>query len=287
MPEKDYYEVLGVNKKASPEDIKRAYRKLAVKYHPDKNPGNKQAEDKFKEASNAYQVLSDPEKRKIYDIRGHAGVHDSGFQGFNNFDEIFSQFGDIFGQQIFGNFGDVFGDVFSKRGSHFNSRPGGDMQSKLSITFEESVFGAEKQIRIDNRTITVKIPPGIKDGQMLRLAGQGKSVSGGNRGSLHVKISVQPHSDFKREDLNLVTQITVPFTLAALGGKIRIPMLRGQVELKIPPGTQPNHQLRIRGRGINSSSGRTGDLRVEIKVEIPRSLTRKQKELLREFEKKS
>ena len=287
MPEKDYYEVLGVKKKASPEDIKRAYRKLAVKYHPDKNPGNKQAEDKFKEASNAYQVLSDPEKRKIYDLRGHAGVHDSGFQGFNNFDEIFSQFGDIFSQQIFGNFGDVFGDVFTRRGSHVNTRTGGDLQSKLSITFEESVFGAEKQIRIDNRIITVKIPPGIKDGQILRLTGQGKSVSGGNRGSLHVKISVQPHSNFKREDLNLVTQTTVPFTLAALGGKTRIPMLRGEVELKIPPGTQPDHQLRIRGRGINDSSGRTGDLRVEIKVEIPRSLTGKQKELLRKFEKKS
>ena len=286
MPEKDYYEVLGVNKKASPEDIKRAYRKLAVKYHPDKNPGDKNAEDKFKEASNAYQVLSDPEKRKIYDIRGHAGVHDSGFQGFTNFDDIFSQFGDIFGQEIFGNFGDVFGDVFTRRGSRIHTRSGGDLQTKLTISFEESVFGAEKQIRVDNRTITVKIPAGIKDGQTLRLTGQGKSVNGGNRGSLHAKISVQPHSNFKREDLNLVTQITVPFTLAALGGKIRLPMLREQVELKIPPGTQPDQQLRLRGRGINDASGRKGDLRVEIKVEIPRSLTKKQKELLREFEKK-
>ena len=287
MPEKDYYEVLGVSKNASPEDIKRAYRKLAVKYHPDKNPGNKNAEDKFKEASNAYQVLSDPEKRKIYDLHGHAGVHDSGFQGFTNFDEIFSQFGDIFGQKIFGNFGDVFGDVFTRRESRFHSCPSGDIQENLTIAFEESVYGAQKQIRVDNRTITVKIPSGIKDGQMLRLTGQGKSVSGGKRGSMHVKISVQPHSDFKREDLNLVTQITVPFTVAALGGKIRVPMPRGQVELKIPPGTQPDQQLRMRRQGISDSSGRTGDLRVEIKVEIPRSLTGKQKQLLREFEKKA
>ena len=286
MPEKDYYEVLGVSKNASPEEIKRAYRKLAVKYHPDKNPGNNKAEDKFKEASNAYQVLSDSEKRKIYDLHGHAGVHDSGFQGFTNSDEIFSQFGDIFSQEIFGNFGDVFGDMFTRRGSPFHTRPSGDSQANLTITFEESVFGSEKQIRVDNRTITVKIPSGIKDGQTLRLTAQGKSVSGGKRSPLHLTISVQPNPNFKREELNLVTQITVPFTLAALGGKIRVPMLRGQVELKIPPGTQPDQQLRLRGRGITDSSGRTGDLRVKIKVEIPQSLTGEQKELLREFEKK-
>jgi molecular chaperone DnaJ len=286
MPEKDYYEVLGVSKNASPEEIKRAYRKLAVKYHPDKNPGNNKAEDKFKEASNAYQVLSDSEKRKIYDLHGHAGVHDSGFQGFTNSDEIFSQFGDIFSQEIFGNFGDVFGDMFTRRGSPFHTRPSGDSQANLTIAFEESVFGSEKQIRVDNRTITVKIPSGIKDGQMLRLTGQGKSVSGGKRSPLHLTISVQPNPNFKREELNLVTQITVPFTLAALGGKIRVPMLRGQVELKIPPGTQPDQQLRLRGRGITDSSGRTGDLRVKIKVEIPQSLTGEQKKLLREFEKK-
>ena len=285
MPEKDYYEVLGVSRKASPEEIKRAYRKLAVKYHPDKNPGNKAAEEKFKDASNAYQVLSDPEKRKIYDLRGHAGVHDAGFQGFTNFEDIFSQFGDVFGRDIFGSFGDVFGDVFTRREPGPHTQHSGDLQTKLTISFEESVFGAEKLIRVNNRTITVKIPPGIKDEQALRLSGQGELIGGGRRGSLLVRISVQPHPTFKREDLNLVTQVTIPFTLAALGGKTRIPTLRGQVELTVPPGTQPGQQLRLRGQGITGPSRRKGDLRVQIKVEIPRSLTERQKELLEDFEK--
>ncbi|MCZ6680058.1 MAG: DnaJ domain-containing protein [Candidatus Poribacteria bacterium] len=281
MPERDYYEVLGVNRKASPEEIKRAYRKLAMKYHPDKNPGDKAAEEKFKEASNAYGVLSDTEKRKIYDIRGHAGVHDAGFQGFTNFEDIFSHFG----RDIFGSFDDVFGDIFSRQGRGFHTPPrGGDLQTKLTISFEESVLGAEKRIQVNHRAITIKIPPGIKDGQTLRLSGQGDSVGGGRSGSLFVKISVQPHPNFKREGLDLVTQVTTPFTTAALGGKIRVPTLKGHVELKIPAGTQPGQQLRLRGQGITDASRRKGDLRVQIKVEIPRSLTKKQKQLLEEFE---
>jgi len=285
MPERDYYEVLGVSKNASPEEIKRAYRKLAMKYHPDKNPGNKGAEDKFKEASNAYEVLSDPEKRKIYDQRGHAGIHDSGFQGFRNYEDIFAHFGDIFGRDIFGSFGDVFGDAFGRASGSRRMQRGSDLQAKLTIPFTDSVFGAEKQIQVNGRTLTIRIPTGIKDGQTLRLSGQGESIGGGKRGSLYVKISVQPHPNFSREDLDLVTQVTVPFTLAALGGKIRVPTLKEQVELTIPPGTQPGQQLRLRGQGIIDASGRKGDVRVQIKVEIPRSLTRKQKELLKEFEK--
>ncbi|RKU07942.1 molecular chaperone DnaJ [Candidatus Poribacteria bacterium] len=286
MAERDYYEVLGVNRNASPEEIKRAYRKVALQHHPDKNPGDKTAEEKFKEASNAYDVLSDSEKRKIYDIRGHAGVHNAGFQGYTNFEDIFTNFGDIFGREVFGNFGDVFGDVFSRENpTGFGPQRRGNLRTKLKIPFEESILGAEKRIQVNDRTLTIKIPAGIKDGQSLRLAGQGDLTASGQRGSLIVKIAVQPHPDFKRENLDLVTQATVPFTTAALGGKVRIPTLKGEIDLKIPAGTQPEQQLRVRGAGVVDSSRRKGDLRVQIKIKIPRSLTRKQKELLKELEK--
>ena len=281
MAERDYYEVLGVGRNASPEEIKRAYRKVALKYHPDKNPGDKTAEEKFKEASNAYDVLSDPEKRKIYDIRGHAGVHNAGFQGYTNFEDIFTNFGDVFG-----DFGDVFGDVFSRENpTGFGPQRRGNLRTRLTILFEESILGTEKRIQVNDRTLTIKIPPGIKDDQSLRLASQGDLNASGQRGSLIVKIAVQPHPNFKRENLDLVTQATVPFTTAALGGKVRVPTLKGHIDLKIPAGTQPEQQLRVRGGGVVDSSKRKGDLRVQIKIEIPRSLTRKQKELLKELEK--
>ena len=286
MAERDYYEVLGVNRNASPEEIKRAYRKVALQHHPDKNPGDETAEEKFKEASNAYDVLSDPEKRKIYDVRGHAGVHNAGFQGYTNFEDIFTNFGDIFGREVFGNFGDVFGDVFSRENpTGFSPQRRGNLRTRLTIPFEESILGAEKRIQVNDRTLTIKIPQGIKDGQSLRLAGQGDLNASGQRGSLIVKIAVQPHPNFKRENLDLVTEAAVPLTTAALGGKVRIPTLKGEIDLKIPAGTQPEQQLRVRGAGVVDSSKRKGDLRVQIKIEIPRSLTRKQKELLKELDK--
>ena len=285
MAQRDYYEVLGVSRDASPDEIKKAYRKLAVKYHPDKNPGNAAAEEKFKEASNAYEVLSDPKKRQIYNQRGHAGVNDMGFHGFTNMDDIFSNFGDIFGRTVFGNFGDVFGDVFNRQAPGTPQTQAMDTRIKLTISFVEAVYGTEKQVNVQGKSITIKIPAGIKDGQTLRLQGQGGRAAGSRQSSsLLVTISVEPHPNFSREGLDLITQITVPLTRAVLGGKVRVPTLTGQINLTIPQGSQPGSQLRLRGQGIVDSAGRKGDLRVMVQVEIPKSLTRKQKDLLNELD---
>jgi DnaJ-class molecular chaperone len=286
MAQRDYYEVLSVSRDASPDEIKKAYRKLAVKYHPDKNPGNAAAEEKFKEASNAYEVLSDPKKRQIYNQRGHAGVNDMGFHGFTNMEDIFSNFGDIFGRTVFGNFGDVFGDAFNRQTPGKPQAQAADMRIKLTVSFMEAAYGTEKQVNVQGKNITIKIPAGIKDGQTLRLQGQGGRALGSRQsGSLFVTISVDPHPDFKREGLDLITQVAIPFTLAALGGKVRVPTLTGQINLTIPQGSQPGSQLRLRGQGIIDSAGRKGDLRVLVQVEIPMSLTRKQKDLLNDFDK--
>ena len=157
MAQRDYYEVLGVSRDASSDEVKKAYRKLAVRYHPDKNPGDTAAEDKFKEASNAYEVLSDPEKRQIYNQRGHAGVNDMGFQGFTNMDDIFSNFGDVFGRSVFGDFGDAFGDVFNRQSPGTRPAQGVDLRTKLRISFVESVSGIEKQISVQGKSITIRM----------------------------------------------------------------------------------------------------------------------------------
>ena len=286
MAQRDYYEVLGVSRDASPDEIKKAYRKLAVKNHPDKNPGNAAAEEKFKEASNAYEVLSDPKKRQIYNQRGHAGVNDMGFHGFTNMEDIFSNYGDIFGRTVFGNFGDVFGDVFSRQGPGKPQAQASDMRIKLTVSFMEAEYGTEKQVNVQGKNITIKIPAGIKDGQTLRLQGQGgRALGSRTSGALLVTISVEPHPDFKREGLDLITQVAIPFTLAALGGKVRVPTLTGQINLTIPHGSQSGSQLRLRGQGIVDSAGRKGDLRVLVQVEIPKSLTQKQRDLLNELDK--
>ena len=286
MAQRDYYEVLGVSRDASPDEIKKAYRKLAVKYHPDKNPGNAAAEEKFKEASNAYEVLSDPKKRQIYNQRGHAGVNDMGFHGFTNAEDIFSNFGDIFGRTVFGNFGDVFVDVFNRQGPGKPQAQAADMRIKLTISFMDAVYGTEKQVNVQGKNIAIKIPAGMKDGQTLRLQGQGgRALGSRTSGALLVTISVEPHPDFKREGLDLITQVAIPVTLAALGGKVQVPTLTGQINLTIPQGSQSGSQLRLRGQGIIDSAGRKGDLRVLVQVEIPKSLTRKQRDLLNELDK--
>ena len=283
---RDYYEILGVNRGATPEEIKKAYRKLAVQYHPDKNPGDKAAEEKFKEASNAYSVLSDPEKRRMYDTRGHAGVHDMGFEGYRNTDDVFRHINldDIFGRGGFGGFGDAFGDAFGQRRTTAPPR-GRDIRMNVSIPFEDTVLGSKKEVNVQGKRLTLTIPPGIQDGKTLRIQGHGESLGSGISGDLLVTISVQPHPTLTREGADLLTDAKISMTTAALGGSVRIQTLTGNVDLKIPSGSQPGQQFRLRGRGAVDASGRKGDLRVRLVVEIPKSLSRKQRSLLKELEK--
>ena len=285
---RDYYEILGVGRGATPEEIKKAYRKLAVQYHPDKNPGDKVAEEKFKEASNAYSVLSDPEKRRVYDTRGHAGVDGMGFEGYRTMDDIFANLNldDIFGRGFggFGGFGDAFGDAFGQRRTAAPTR-GRDVRMNISIPFSDAVLGSKKEVNVQGKRLTLTIPPGIEDGKTLRIRGQGESLGIGMSGDLLVTVSVQPHSTLTRDGLDLLTDAKISMTTAALGGSVRVKTLTDDVDLKISPGAQPGQQLRLRGRGAADASGRKGDLRVRLIVEIPKSLSRKQRNLLKELEK--
>ncbi|RKU27198.1 molecular chaperone DnaJ [Candidatus Poribacteria bacterium] len=287
---RDYYEILGVARNATPDEIKKAYRKLAVRYHPDKNPGDKAAEEKFKEASNAYSVLSDAEKRRVYDTRGHAGVHGMGFEGYTSTEDIFAHLNlnDIFGRGGFGGFGgfnDAFGDVFGSQRREPAPARSRDVRMNLTISFAESVLGVEKTVRVQGKNISLKIPPGIKDGQTLRIRGHGQPNGRGETGDLLVQLAVQPHPTLRRDGLDLVTDVTIPMTMAALGGTVRVQNVTGEMNLKIPAGTQPEQQLRLRGQGITDASGRKGDLRVRLVVEVPKSLTRRQRNLLKDFER--
>ncbi len=285
---RDYYEILGVDRGATPEEIKKAYRKLAIRYHPDKNPGDKAAEERFKEASNAYSVLSDPEKRRVYDTRGHAGVHGMGFEGYQNMDDIFSHINldDLFGRGFggFGGFDDAFGDAFGQRRTTAPTR-GRDIRMNLNIPFGDAVLGGKKEVNVQGKRITLTIPPGIQDGQTLRIQGHGETVGVGTAGDLLVTVSVQSHPTLIREGMDLLTDAKISMTTAALGGSVRVQTLTGDVDLKIPVGAQPGQQLRLRGQGAADASGQKGDLRVRLVVEIPKSLSRKQRSLLKELEK--
>ena len=285
---RDYYEILGVDRGATPEEIKKAYRKLAVQYHPDKNPGDKAAEEKFKEASNAYSVLSDPEKRRVYDTRGHAGVHGMGFEGYQNMDDIFSHINldDIFGRGFggFGGFGDAFGDAFGQRRTTGPTR-GRDIRMNLNIPFADAVLGSMKEVNVEGKRINITIPPGIQDGQTLRIRGRGETRGVGTSGDLLVTVAVQSHPTLTLEGADLLTDAKISMTMAALGGSVRVQTLTGDVDLKVPAGAQPGQQLRLRGQGAADASGRRGDLRIRLIVEIPKSLSRKQRNLLKELEK--
>ena len=357
---RDYYEVLGVEKSASAEEIKKAYRKSAMKYHPDRNPGDKEAEEKFKELGEAYEVLSDPEKKSRYDQFGFAGVdpnygagagaggYGGGFGGFGDFGDIF---GDIFG--------DAFGGGGRSRASQQNMpRRGENIMSRLELTFEEAAFGCEKEVatpRIENcsacngsgssdgvvetcsqcggrgqvtttqnfmgmrmqsqstcpqcsgrgkiiknpcntckgkgkvrRTnrVKVKIPAGVDEGQSVRVRGEGSVGSnGGPNGDLLVEILIKRHPIFQREYMDVLCEVPISFTQAALGATIQVPTLDGKVSYEIPEGTQTGREFVLRDKGIPEVNNprRRGDHRFTVVVETPTKLTREQKELLRQL----
>lgn len=312
---KNYYEILGVNKSASKDEIKKAYRKLAMKYHPDKNRGNKEAEEKFKEISEAYAVLSNEKKKKQYDMFGAEGFskrfsQEDIFRGFDA-GSIFEEFG--IGGSFFGD--DIFSNLFgsgrrSKRGTTFTydfqgpfgnksnfsqsrgSRGGHKAETELHISLEESVFGAKKGIsfnvggRIENLTVT--IPRGIEEGKKLRLKGKGSvDPLTGQRSDLYCKIIIDPHPIFKCKGNDLFVEKEVKLTEMVLGGKIRITTIeKKRIDLKIPPHTKNNSILRIKGKGIPGIKGKPdGNLLVQINAKLPEQLDETQKRLFEELSK--
>jgi len=308
----EYYQILGVAKTATADEIKKAYRKLALKYHPDKNPDNKQAEEKFKEISEAYAVLSDPEKRQQYDTFGSAGFRQRYSQEdiFRNFDlnDILRQFG--FGGGFrsggggfrSGGFrtsggGSPFDNIFSQAGMRggcggsCGPQPakGGDLTYELTVTLEEVLHGAEKTISLrqngSTQNVSVKIPKGIEDGKRLRLTGKGApSSSGGPAGDLYLKVQVAEHPVFQRVEDDLVVEHRIPFSEACLGTTLEVTTLDGKkFNVKVPAGVQQEAKLRIKGHGlpVGPMGGHRGDLLVKVAVRIPKTLTPEQEEAIK------
>jgi molecular chaperone DnaJ len=352
MSKKDFYETLGVARNASEADIKKAYRKLAMKHHPDRNPGDKGAEAKFKEIQQAYDILSDAQKRAAYDQFGHAGVDPSaaaGAGGFYGAGAGGASFSDIFG--------DVFGDIFGggRGGRGTSAFRGSDLQYSLELSLEDAVKGTEVRIRVPShetcetckgsgakpgthptpcrtcaghgqvrmqqgffsiqqtcptcrgsgktisspcsachgagrvqktKTLSVKVPAGVDEGDQIRLGGEGEAgENGGPSGDLFVQIRLKPHAIFKRERDDLYCEVPVSFATAVIGGEVEVPTLEGKATIKIPPGTQSEKMFRLRGKGVrNVRHGAQGDLYCRVSLETPVNLTDKQKELLREFD---
>ena len=308
----DYYQVLGIDKKASADEIKKVYRKLALKWHPDKNPNNKAAEEKFKKISEAYAVLSDAEKRQKYDQFGSADQFRQQYSQediFRDFDldEILRGFG--FGggrgagrttfrtgrrgggqaQGYEDPFGGLFGGMGGQQYANMQQK-GQDAEYNLSISLEESVFGADKKIsfQLENRIedISVKIPPGISSGKKLRLPGKGLSGhNGGPNGDLFLNINVLPHPIYSRDGNDLYIEKTIKFTQATLGTTIDVPTLDGSSKrIKLSPGTQNNTKIRMKGYGVPGLKGAPkGDQFVKINIEVPQKLTDKQIKLIEQL----
>ena len=352
MAKPDFYEILGVARNATEAELKKAYRRLAMKHHPDRNPGDKPSEDKFKEAKEAYEVLTDARKRAAYDQFGHAGVDPSaaagagasgaGFGGNGSFSDVF---------------GEVFGDIFggARQGGGARAHRGADLRYNLELSLEDAVRGSTVKIRVpthvacktcsgsgakkgtspttwttcgghgqvrmqqgffslqqacprcrgsgtviadpcptchgegraeEQKTLSVKIPAGVDNGDRIRLAGEGEAGQmGGPAGDLYVQISVLDHALFVRDGSDLYCEVPIDLTTAALGGELDVPTLDGRVKLKIPPESQTGKVFRMRGKGVQSvRGGPTGDLLCKVAVETPVNLTSKQKDLLREFD---
>ena len=289
---RDYYEVLGVSKNASDDEIKKAYRKLAIKYHPDKNPGDKEAEAKFKEINEAHDVLSDKQKRARYDQFGHAGVGGAGggFAG-NPFGQAggFNYNGQTFNFE-FGNggvFDDIIGNLFGF-GSARRPRRGADLQVAVTITFEEAIFGTTKTIDHNGSSLKVKIPAGIDDGMSIRIRGKGGPAPEGatEPGDLYVRVRVKPHKSLTREGIIILSEQTIDMVDAALGCEIEVTTVDGPITMKVPAGTQSGTPFKLSGHGVPfRNDGDRGPHIVTVLVETPKNLSKKQKELLEEFKK--
>jgi molecular chaperone DnaJ len=348
MAKRDYYEVLGVNRDASEEEIKRAYRKLAMKWHPDRNPDNPAAEERFKEAKEAYEVLSDRQKRAAYDRYGHAGVDPAAAAAGAGTGGFQSAFGDMFSDI----FGEIFGAGRQGRSTVFR---GADLRYNLEITLEQAARGFDTRIRIPTlvacdacrgtgakpgthpqtcptcrgagqvrisqgpfsiaqtcprcrgegqviahpcsacggagrvkhqKTLSVRIPAGVDEGDRVRLAGEGEAgVNGGPPGDLYVQIHIKPHPVFQRDHDDLHCEMPISIGTAALGGEVEVPTLEGNARIQVPPGTQTGKTFRLRGKGIRGvRSQAPGDLYCHVVVETPVNLTARQRELLEEFE---
>ena len=291
MAKRDYYEVLGVAKSASDDEIKKAYRKLAVKYHPDKNPGDKEAEAKFKEINEAHDVLSDKQKRARYDQFGHAGVGGASgnpFAGGNPF----GQGGNFnFNGQTFnfdfggGGFDDILGSIFGFGGGARRPRRGADYQTSVTLTFEEAIFGTTKKISANGEEIKIKVPAGINDGMSIRLRGKGgEAPEGGEKGDLYVRVRVKPHKNLTREGAIILSEEKIDMVDAALGCEIDVETVDGKITMKVPAGTQSGTPFKLSGHGVPfRADGDRGPHIVTVIVETPKNLSRKQKELLEEF----
>lgn len=303
---KDFYSVLGVAKSATADEIKKAYRKLAMQLHPDKNPGNKKAEEKFKEVTEAYEVLSDPQKRKNYDTFGSAdfsgfgagaGAGAGGFEGFRQGGGGF-QGGFQGGPENFQDiFGDIFGDVFSG-GRARTKRPvrGADLRYSLTITLEEAASGCEKLITFirqkgsQNETakLSVSVPSGVRDNQKLKLSHEGDvPPNGGSPGDLYVIINIQPHPYFVRDENDILLDLPLSFADALLGAEIEIPTLTGKSVLKVPPGTSSGKTFRLKSKGLPRLGGLgSGDMLVKIQLVVPARLTNEEKALAEKLAEK-
>ncbi|MGW8142846.1 MAG: DnaJ C-terminal domain-containing protein [Anaerolineales bacterium] len=313
MEYKDYYKVLGVGRNATEDEIKRKYRKLALEYHPDRNTGDKAAEEKFKEINEAYQVLGDPKKRDRYDRLGesyNSWQQRGGTPGGFNWDEWFvhnprggnvrvevGDFGDLFGDSGLGNFSDFFRNIFggmsntgttqrTSRGSKTRTVPRPQsFQQNVTISLQEAFQGTTRKIDIDNRTKEVIIPPGARTGTKIRVSEAITTSPNGMKSDLYLVIEVAEDKRFERKQDNLYTNVDVDLYTAVLGGEIKVPTLSSNVVLSIPPGTQPGQNFRLSGRGMPNlkNNKKSGDLYVKVNVQVPRKLSSKEKELFSEL----
>jgi curved DNA-binding protein len=305
MDYKDYYKILGVERNASASDIKRAYRKLALEFHPDKNPGDKQAEEKFKEINEAYEVLGNSSKRARFDQiadsyqswqsrGGQAGGFDWSRWTAEQPGGMRVEFGDV-GDLFGGSFSDFFNAIFAEMGlsrqapDQAQRARGRDIEQPVTISLNEAYRGTTRILQRNGRSLEVKIPPGAKTGTKVRITGQGASV-GGSAGDLYLLVRVKPEKGFELKDHDLHTDVTVDLYTAILGGEVLVPTPSGPIILTIPAGSQPDQSLRMRGRGMPHlrNPGEHGDLYAHLRIKLPKSLSDQERELferLAEFQK--